>query len=230
MVGHTGFEPVTSGSGDQRSIQTELMPPAQIHLTVPLFMPVSSPALLPFVRRNLPPFSFSSTGQQNTSSCDCRYVSTLAPSDLLHTGSKFPGGLENRHRPFRDLHDLARLGISSGPGSPGDHLEGPKASNLDAFPPLQCRTHREKESFDHSGRIGLGQSDCLCNLIHNVGFGHLKPFLNSYDMPENRLSVNYENRVRLSIEIALDRLRVESPHIRHFPCIPEQSPYIFCKL
>ena len=63
MVGHTGFEPVTSGSGDQRSIQAELMPPLNFGKRSGFLVAISSATFLALVSRDLVALSFSSAGQ-----------------------------------------------------------------------------------------------------------------------------------------------------------------------
>ena len=63
MVGHTGFEPVTSGSGDQRSIQAELMPPLNCGKRSGFLVAISSATFLALVSRDLVALSFSSAGQ-----------------------------------------------------------------------------------------------------------------------------------------------------------------------
>ena len=54
---------MTSGSGDQRSIQTELMPRrVQEALSAPLLVSISPATLLSFVRGNLVSLSLSTAG------------------------------------------------------------------------------------------------------------------------------------------------------------------------
>ena len=78
MVGHAGFEPTTSGSGDQRSIQTELMPHRECYLPFPSTMTISFCV-------DLCGGASSSCGSRSCVVCASGHTAYTCTSDLVST-------------------------------------------------------------------------------------------------------------------------------------------------
>ncbi len=170
---------MTSGSGDQRSIQTELMPRRDTENGQDF---LCRSLLRRFFRlwvAILWRFRFLPQGKRYTSSSNYRWCDTgSARSMTREARPQFPGRLENRCGAFWNLNDVARFGISSYPGCPGHDLKRPKPSNFDVLAILQCRHNRVEETLHDSRRIRFRQPRGLCDLIDDIGFGHRIPFRN----------------------------------------------------
>ena len=92
----------------------------------------------------------------------------------VHPAAEVPRRFEDRHIAGWNVYHFSRAGVAARAGLTVPDLEGAKASELYTVALGERVLHGVEEGVNHQPAFPLGdsRSDCIDDLLNEVGFGH----------------------------------------------------------